>query len=164
MALQELRYGRFRMPRQRDLSYEEVADTVNEGWVIRYERDGIPIRDILAYRVFMDRFAQSSQLEIIINQIYIFDNERENWTRWKHRYCRMDKNFTRNLYNSLICIKNNIVWERGAPPVDRLTFYRLKVCWEVEENSKAQCCYHSVLLRVVQSRRARRDETPNRQR
>ena len=72
MALQELRYGRFRMPRQRDLSYEEVADTVNEGWVIRYERDGIPIRDILAYRVFMDRFAQSSQLEIIINQIYIY--------------------------------------------------------------------------------------------
>ena len=40
----------------------------------------------------------------------------------------------RNLYNSLICVKkNNIVWERGAkPPVDRLTFYRLMVCWGFE--------------------------------
>lgn len=111
MALCELSYGNFHMPRRSVVTYEEVFAKTELRWVTRYERDGVPIWDILARRVFVDRFVQSSQLEVVINQIYIFsDRERENWTRWKSCYCRIEKNVGRNLYNAVIRIKNKIVW------------------------------------------------------
>lgn len=56
MALCELSYGNFHMPRRRVVTYEEVFAKTELSWVTRYERDGVPTRDILARRVFVDRF------------------------------------------------------------------------------------------------------------
>ena len=61
MALRVLPYGRFRMPRKREFTYEEAADASNEFWISRYERDGVAIRDILAAHVVVDWFAYSKQ-------------------------------------------------------------------------------------------------------
>ena len=131
-ALCELPYGRFCMPRKKELTYEEAADLTNEYWVQRHERAGVAIRDILAGRVVVERFAASSNLEVMIDLIFtFFDKERENWTRWKDKYCRMERNFAKNLYNAIIAVKYNIDWyDKGAkPPVDRITFLKLMNCW-----------------------------------
>ena len=58
------------------------------------------------------------------------DVERENWVRWKRQYCRVERNFAKNLYIALISIKMNIIWERGFKlPVDRATFDKLMLCY-----------------------------------
>ena len=135
MALRVLPYGRFRIPRKREFTYEDAADASNEFWINRYERDVVAIRDILAGRVVVDRFAYSSNLEVMIDLIFTFlDLERENWTRWKHRYSRMEKNFAKNLYNAIIGVRCNINWNnKGAkPPIDRKSFYKLMLCWGFE--------------------------------
>ena len=63
-----------------------------------------------------------------------FDKERESWTRWKSKYVKMEKVFAKNLYSAIIAIRHNIDWvNKGAkPPVDRLAFYKLMMCWEFE--------------------------------
>lgn len=54
----------------------------------------------------MSGFGQSSQLEIIINQMHHFlDVEHENWVHHKQQYCRIANYFARHLYNALISIK-----------------------------------------------------------
>ena len=134
-ALCELPYGRFRMPRKKEFTYEEATDLTNEYWVQRYERAGVAIRDILAGRVVVERFAASSNLEVMIDLIFtFFDQERENWTRWKDKYCRMERNFAKNLYNAITAVKYNFDWyDKGAkPPVDRITFNKLMNCWLCE--------------------------------
>ena len=101
-ALRELSYGRFRMPRKKEFTFEDTADLTNEDWVQSYERAGVAIR--------------------------------ENWTQWKDKYRRMERNFAKNLYNAIIAVNKNIDWyNKGAnPPVDRKTFYKLMLCWMFE--------------------------------
>ena len=109
-----------------------TVDLTNEAWITRYEQDSVAIRDTLAGHAVLDRFAYSSNLEVMINLIFtFFDQERENWMRWKHR---TQKNFARNLYNAIIVVKYNINWyEKGSqPPVDCISFYKLMLCWEFE--------------------------------
>ena len=76
-----------------------------------------------------------SNLEVMIDLIFMFlDQERENWTWWKHRYSRMEKNFAKNLYNATIAVRYNINWHnKGAkPPIDRKSFYKLMLWWRFE--------------------------------
>lgn len=101
----------------------------------RYERGGFPIRLVSAGHVAVGNFAESSQLEVMIDLIFtFFDIERENWTRWKHRYACMENNLAKTLFNCVIAIKNNIAfYVRGAKqPVHRITFHKLMVCWQFE--------------------------------
>ena len=92
MALRELPHSAVHVPRRRDLTYEEACDQMNENWVFDFEQAGVAIRDVLAGRVEVGRFAKSSQLDFMVNLIFtFFDKERENWTRWKSRYARMEK-------------------------------------------------------------------------
>ena len=134
MALRELPYGRFRIPRYPDLTYENAMDRIDEPWVRDYKRRGFPIRDMLTGRVNIVRFHQSSQLEIIINQIYVFfEHERENWTREKDQYDTMEQNFAKNLFNVLVCVKRNLDWSPGGKsPIDRGTYEVLVRCYEFE--------------------------------
>ena len=135
MALRELQRSAVHVPRRRDLSYEEACDEINENWVFEYEQAGVAIRDVLAGRVEVSRFAKSSELDFMVNLIFtFFDKERENWTRWKSRYARMEKVFARNLFNAIIAIRVNLDWfSAGAkPPVDRITFTQLMMCWGFE--------------------------------
>ena len=135
MALRELPPSAVHMPRRRDLTYEEACDMTNQSWIFAYEQAGVSIRDVLAGRVEVGRFAKSSHLEFVVNLIFtFFDKERENWTRWKSRYARMEKVFARNLFNAIIAIRHNIDWfNAGAkPPVDRLTFDKVMLCWGFE--------------------------------
>ena len=134
-ALRELPYGHFRMPRKKEFTFEEAADLTNEDWVQSYEQAGVAIRDIVAGRVVVEWFGASSILEDMIDLIYtFFDHERENWTQWKDKHRRMERNFAKNLYNAIIAVNKNIDWyNKGAnPPVDRKTFYKLMLCWMFE--------------------------------
>ena len=101
MALRDLPYGRFRMPRYPDLSFEEAMDRTNDPLVQRHERRGFPMRDMLTGRANVVRFYQSSQLEVPTNVIQTFINRRENWTRGKARYWEMEKNFAKDLFNKI---------------------------------------------------------------
>ena len=134
MALRELPFGRFRMPRRHEVTHEEATDAMNDSWVLNYEREGVAIRDVLAGRIRVSGFALSSQLHMVIDLIFtFFDKERENWTRWKHRYARMEKNFARTLFNVICAVKLNTDFSVGAkPPIDRVSYYKLMTCWGFE--------------------------------
>ena len=107
---------------------------MDDDWVFNYERDGIAIRDVLAGCIRVSGFATSSQLHMIIDLIFTFFNkERENWTRWKHRYSRMEKNFARTLFNVICAVKLNTDFSVGAKPlIDRVSFYKPMTCWGFE--------------------------------
>ena len=95
----------------------------------------VAIHDILAGHIVVAWFTHSSYLEVMIYLIFtFFDQERENWTRWKHKYCTMEKNFAKNLFNAIVAVKYNIdFYNKGAKlPVDRITFYKLMMCWQSE--------------------------------
>ena len=119
------------MPRRREVTHEEATDLMDDAWVLNYEREGVAICDMLAGRIRVSGFATSSQLHMIIDLIFtFFDKERENWTRWKHRYARMEKNFSRTLFNVICAVKLNTDLSVGAkPPIDRVSFYKLMTCW-----------------------------------
>ena len=132
MTLREIPFGL--SPLVRVYTREEAMDRRNDRWILEYERDGVWIRNILAGRVRVTGLSMSSHLHMVIELIYtFFDQERENWTRFKHRYMRMEKNMARNLYNVICAVKLNIDWrEGGKPPIDRRSFYKLMLCWEFE--------------------------------
>ena len=82
MALRELPPSAVHVSRRKELTFEEACDRMNENWVFAYEQAGVAIRDVLAGRVEVGRFAKSSHLEFVIDLIFnFFDRERENWTR-----------------------------------------------------------------------------------
>ena len=76
-------------------------------------------------------FSDSSQLEVMIHQIELFfDQERENWARSKRRYRRIERQFARTLLVAIRTIRKNLFWSLLVkPPVDRITFLRLMVCY-----------------------------------
>ena len=122
--------GRFHRPRVVDFTFEEAMERTNDPIVQRHERRGFPIRDMLIGRVNVVRFFQSSQLEVLINVMQTFINGRENWTRGKAKYAEMEKNFAKNLFNILCCVKRNIDWSVGGkPPIDRQTYETLMECY-----------------------------------
>ena len=89
-VLRELNASALHLPRKIEFTYEQIVDASNEYWIRRYEEDGLANSDILAGRVFVSRFSEASQLEVMIDLIFtFFDKERENWTRLKHRYSCM---------------------------------------------------------------------------
>ena len=133
MALRDLPYGRFRMPRYPDLLFEEAMDRTNDPIVQRHEHRGFPMRDMLTGRVSVVRFYQSSQLEVLTNVMQTFVNGKENWTRGKGKYIEMEKNFAKNLFNVLCCVKRNINWSVGGKlPIDRHTYELLMECYDFE--------------------------------
>ena len=132
MALRELPRSAVHVPRRRDLTYEEASDLSDERWIVDFEEQGVAIRNVLAGQVEVGRFARTWHLELMVDLIFtFFDKERENWTRWKSRYTRMEKVFPRNLFNAILAVWHNIDWfNAGArPAVDRLTFDKLIMCW-----------------------------------
>ena len=122
--------GRFHRPRVGDFTFEEAMERTNDPIVQRHERRGFPIRDMLIGRVNVVRFFQSSQLEVLTNVMQTFINGRENWTRGKAKYAEMERNFAKNLFNILCCVKRNIDWSVGGkPPIDRQTYETLMECY-----------------------------------
>ena len=70
------------------MSMEEAIDNIQDDWIVQAEAGGVLISDILAGQMWIHRFADSSQLEIVIHQMYLFmHKEKENWTQYKHHYC-----------------------------------------------------------------------------
>jgi len=93
-----------------------------------------PIWDLLMGCRWLTRFKDSSQLELMLHQILFFmDEQRENWTRSQRRYRIIEKVFSRTLFNAILAIRRNIVWDvKVKPPVDRITFHRLMLCYQFE--------------------------------
>ena len=122
-------------PRRRATTFEEAVDTMDGDFMRLYELMGIPIRQVLAGRALVREFSDSSQLEVMIHQIELFfDQERENWTRSKHRYRRIEKQFARTLMVAIRTIRKNLFWSLlMKPPVDRITYLRLVVCYGFEQ-------------------------------
>ena len=109
-ALRELHPSQVHVPRRCVVSMEEAIDRMQKVWIDQDEASGVPIHVILAGRMWIGRYADSSQLEILFHQIDLFmDKERENWTKHKHRYQRIEKLFARSLFNAILSIRKNIV-------------------------------------------------------
>ena len=134
MALREIYLQNNFRPRKPDVTYEEAIDRMDEAWTRFYESMDFPIRDLLAGRRWLTRFKDSSQLEVMLHQILFFmDEQRENWTRSLFQYRRIEKCFGRTLFNSIRTIRKNLVWDvKVKPPVDRITYHRLMLCYGFE--------------------------------
>ena len=87
---------------------------------------------MLAGRVRVTGFSTLCHLHMVIDLIHTFDKERENWTRFKHWYMRMEKNMARTLFNVICAVKLNIDFHnKGAKqPIDMTSFYKLMLYWE----------------------------------
>ena len=133
MALREI-YRQNHVPRRPETTYEEAIDRMDEDWVRFYEEMDFPIRDLLTGRRWFIRFKDSSQLEVMLYQVLFFmDEQRENWTRSRRQYRIIEKVFGRTLFNAILAIRKNIVWNQTVkPPVDRITFNRLVTCYNFE--------------------------------
>ena len=133
MALREIGLQNH-VPRKPDVTYVEAIDTMDEGWTRFYEEMDFPIRDLLSGRRWVIRFKDSSQLEVMLHQVLLFfDEQRENWTRSRRQYRIVEKVFGRTLFNAILAIRKNLVWNQTVkPPVDRITFHRLMLCYGFE--------------------------------
>jgi len=133
MALREIHLQNFR-PRKPETTYEEAIDRMDEDWVRFYEDMNFPIRDLLTGRRWLIRFKDSSQLEVMLHQILFFmDEQRENWTRSQRQYHIIEKVFGRTLFNAILTIRRNLVWDmKVKPPVDRVTFHRMMLCYQFD--------------------------------
>ena len=125
MGLQNVR------TRRHATTFEEAVDTMNDDFMRLYELMGIPIREVLAGHAWVREFSDSSQLEVMIYQIELFfDHECENWARTKRRYRRIERQFARTLLVAIRMIRKNLFWSLLVkPPVDRITYLRLMVCY-----------------------------------
>ena len=121
-------------PKVNDVTIGEAFESLNRPWVHEFERNNIPIRDVLSGRVWISKFSESSQLEIIIHQIHLFmDKERENWSRGKKRYLRHEKVFAKNLFNVIVTVERNLVQNLGVkPPIDRENYLKLRLCYDFD--------------------------------
>ena len=120
--------------RRRGTTIEEAIDGLEAEWITRMEENDIPIKDLLAGRTIMCHYSHTSQLYIMIHGIYLFmDQERENWTRSKRRYQRIERVFALSLFHAIRAIRKNLIWNLGVkPPMDRATFLRLMICFAFE--------------------------------
>ena len=134
MALRERYLQNNFGPRKPDTTYEEAIDRMDEAWTRFYESMNFSIRDLLADRRWLSRIKDSSQLEVMLHQILFFmDEQRENWTRSLFQYRSIEKCFGRTLFNSIYAIRKNIVWDvKVKPPVDRITFHQMMLCYGFE--------------------------------
>ena len=133
MALREIGLQNH-VPRKPETTYEEAIDQMDEDWVRFYEAMNFPIRDLLTGRRWLTRIKDSSQLEVMLHQILFFmDEQRENWTRSQQQYRIIEKVFSRTLFNAILTIRRNIVWDvKVKPPVDRITFHRMMLCYNFD--------------------------------
>ena len=61
------------------------------------------------------------------------DEQRENWTRSLFQYRSIEKCFSRTLFNAILAIRRNLVWDvKVKPPIDRITYHRLMLCYGFE--------------------------------
>jgi len=134
MALRERQIQNNFRPKKPDTTYEEAIDRMDETWTRFYESMNFPIRDLLAGRRWLTRFRDSSQLEVMLHQILFFmDEQRENWTRTRRKYRSIEMCFSRTLFNAILAIRKNLVWDvKVKPPVDRVTFHRMMLCYGFE--------------------------------
>ena len=129
--------GRFHRPRYRDMTFEEAMDATNDPLILENERQGSPIRDIVIGRVHVVQFMRSSQLDLNINMIWNFIENRENWTRDAEDYLDSEKNFAKSLFTVLCYVKRNIDWSVGGkPPIDRDAYETLMQCYDFEAFQK----------------------------
>jgi len=120
--------------RKPDVTYDEAIYMMDEPWTRLYEAMDFPIRDLLSGRRWFVRFNDSSQLEVMLHQILCFvDEQRENWTRSRRQYRVAEKVFGRTLFIAIKAIRKNLVWNQSVkPPVDRITFHRMMLCYGFE--------------------------------
>ena len=125
MALREIGLQNH-VQRKPEVTYEEAIDRMEAPWTRFYEDRNFPIRDLLSGRRWLTQLKDSSQLEVMLHQILFFmDEQRENWTRSHSRYRRIEKCFGRTLFNAILAIHRNIVWDiKVKPPVDWITYHR----------------------------------------
>jgi len=91
MALRERHLQNF-VPRKPESTTEEAIDSMEDDWVTYYEENDFSICDLLAGTRWFIRFKESSQLEVMIHEVVFFmDEQRENWTRSRHRYRRIER-------------------------------------------------------------------------
>ena len=110
IGLQNVRHGS-------PSTFEESIDSLDTDFMRMYELMGIPIREVLADRAWVNHFSDSSQLEVMLHQIELFfDQERENWTRSKCSYERIERQFARTWMVAIRTIRKNLFWSLLVNP------------------------------------------------
>ena len=118
-------------PRRHATTFKEAVDTMDSDFMRMYELMGVPICEVLVGRAWVREFSDSSQLEVMIHQIELFFNqERENWAWSKHWYRHMERQFAHTLMVAIRTIRKNLFWSLLVkPPVDRMNYLRLMICY-----------------------------------
>ena len=136
MALRELTNDAVHVPREEDPGPmdERILRWEDPGFIRVEEENNITLRGILAGHVTVRYFGASTQLHIVIGQMHHFcELHRENCTRSKRRYLKVEKRFAKSLWNVLYAVKINVVNRHVTkPPIDRNSFEKLVVCYDFE--------------------------------
>ena len=70
---------------------------------------------------------------MVITIMSVFIDMKENWTRRPQQFQRMEENFSMNLFDILVYVKQNIDWRVGGRPlIDRDHYELLKQCCTYE--------------------------------
>ena len=103
-------------------------------WLRWHLERGIDIRLGLSGLRGLKGFQRSSQLEFSLAQMYKFvEVDRENWTHSRKQYQKIELNFSVTLYNVIVVIYKNLIYNLGVkPPVGRLSYGWLKTILEFQ--------------------------------
>ena len=98
------------------------------------ERQGFPVRDVLAGRKRLSRIKTFDCLSLLTRQIHSFvEGNRENWADDRDKYLRVEKNFAKTVYKLVSTAEANCVLRLGVyPPMTQEDFSRLEFCVDFE--------------------------------
>ena len=116
-----------------DVLFNNPADHTVD-WLRWHLDRGIDIRLGLRGLRGLKGFQRSSQLEFSLAQMYKFvEVDRENWTYSKKQYRKIELNFSVTLYNVIVVMYKNLVFNLGVkPPVGRMSYSWLKTILEFQ--------------------------------
>ena len=113
---------------------QDIVDASEDPLIDEMERQGYPVRDVLAGRKRLSRIKTFDCLSTMTRQIHSFvEGNRENWSDSKAGYEQAEKNFGKTVYKLVLTAEANCVLRLGVyPPMTQEDFSRLEFCVDFE--------------------------------
>ena len=117
---------------------QDIVDASQDPLIDELERQGYPVRDVLAGRKRLNRIKTFDCLSTMTRQIHSFvEGNRENWADTKEGYQRVEKNFAKTVFKLVMTAEANCVFRLGVyPPMTQEDFSRLEFCFDFEPFGK----------------------------
>ena len=117
---------------------QDIVDASDDPLMDELERQGYPVRDVLAGRKRLARIKTFDCLSTMTRQIHSFvEGNRENWADSKEGYQRVEKNFAKTVYKLALTAEANCAARLGVyPPMTHEDFSRLEFCVDFEPFTK----------------------------